>query len=635
MRTFHIWHIGSFMGLLLMMPFSLSAQQRNPFRALAEENRSQQIRRTLSASDTISLEGLETIYSLSIDATIHQPKEASLIRIILEDDKCNQYLVAESNWFINDTIDVTLDHYCEETAMLSGGLNPKRLIIYLSDGAQLTLHDIYVSSDDFGKGSCIEVKRNQAEVIVQKINQYNEKHCKLWRAGLTTNSLQSFHEREQIKCARNDISEDSYISNIIYYAQGIYEIGERQNNRTRTSSQYSPSFRWDKRHGRNWMTIPKNQWDSGWCVCFATCSVLEALMNLQYNDTLNLNLSEADIAFNNNKQPYKMGTQMYRGLWVAKNNGVIDEASYPFVPDSTQGWPAQRPEWNELIQISNYNSYYPSISGTEGLKNILINRGPCVSGYPGHAMALVGYDIVTEDDIYIVYNSSGRIEGTDYEDLLGEEFWIFKDNYFEHPDPYFPTIYGTHSGYQYIIFHDVTKFQSVCYVIGALTSQNYNSNDIVCKDMDGDGYFNWGIGPKPTHCPTWVPNEPDGDDSDATIGPMDEYGYCANISPDSTIYIDVNTEYPSGFLHISNNICIRNSSTLTLSCDLLMNRLAKIRIKPSSTLIVNGTIHNANIKPEPGSTLILNNGGRIITHRSDDFVLPTGAKLQINNGTIE
>lgn len=98
---------------------------------------------------------------------------------------------------------------------------------------------------------------------------------------------------------------------------------------------------------------------------------------------------------------------------------------------------------------------------------------------------------------------------------------------------------------------------------------------------------------------------------------------------------DVNTQYSNGSLHLSNNICIRNGSTLTISCDLLMNRLAEIRIKPGSKLIVTGTIRNANIKPEPGSTLILNDGGRIITHAKDEFSVPVGAHLEINEGSVE
>ena len=48
-----------------------------------------------------------------------------------------------------------------------------------------------------------------------------------------------------------------------------------------------------------------------------------------------------------------------------------------------------------------------------------------------------------------------------------------------------------------------------------------------------------------------------------------------------------------------------------------MNRLAEICIKPGSTLIITGCIRNAKIKPEIGSTLILNNGGKIEKHHID------------------
>ncbi|MCK9311971.1 MAG: hypothetical protein M0P26_06810 [Bacteroidales bacterium] len=74
------------------------------------------------------------------------------------------------------------------------------------------------------------------------------------------------------------------------------------------------------------------------------------------------------------------------------------------------------------------------------------------------------------------------------------------------------------------------------YIFGSIlntpiTSLNYTDTDIVCADRDGDGYYYWGIGSKPTHCPLCAPDEPDGDDSNPNLGPMDEYGYCAEITP--------------------------------------------------------------------------------------------------------
>ncbi len=58
---------------------------------------------------------------------------------------------------------------------------------------------------------------------------------------------------------------------------------------------------------------------------------------------------------------------------------------------------------------------------------------------------------------------------------------------------------------------------------GPVSSLDFNETDVLCTDNDGDGYYSWGIGPKPSHCPE-SPDEPDGDDSDPCIGPMDEYG---------------------------------------------------------------------------------------------------------------
>ena len=50
---------------------------------------------------------------------------------------------------------------------------------------------------------------------------------------------------------------------------------------------------------------------------------------------------------------------------------------------------------------------------------------------------------------------------------------------------------------------------------------------------------------KPAHCPNWVPDTPDGDDSDYTKGPLDENGFPADIPSmiaDSIIYITQDTE---------------------------------------------------------------------------------------------
>ena len=68
-----------------------------------------------------------------------------------------------------------------------------------------------------------------------------------------------------------------------------------------------------------------------------------------------------------------------------------------------------------------------------------------------------------------------------------------------------------------------------------ITSIKYTDANIVCEDRDG--YYYWGIGPKPATCPN-CPDEEDGDDSDPTLGPMDEFGNCRQLYPSDLLIRD-------------------------------------------------------------------------------------------------
>jgi hypothetical protein len=65
---------------------------------------------------------------------------------------------------------------------------------------------------------------------------------------------------------------------------------------------------------------------------------------------------------------------------------------------------------------------------------------------------------------------------------------------------------------------------------GPAYSWKHRYDDILCVDNDNDGYYSWGIGPKPRYCPE-CPDEPDGDDTDPCIGPMNEYGFFSSTTP--------------------------------------------------------------------------------------------------------
>jgi len=86
------------------------------------------------------------------------------------------------------------------------------------------------------------------------------------------------------------------------------------------------------------------------------------------------------------------------------------------------------------------------------------------------------------------------------------------------------------AGFGYLIAN-ISNINDYAKITLPITSLKYTNANIVCEDKDGDGYYYWGIGPKPATCPSCAPDEPDGDDSNPNLGPMDAYGNCAVITP--------------------------------------------------------------------------------------------------------
>ena len=87
----------------------------------------------------------------------------------------------------------------------------------------------------------------------------------------------------------------------------------------------------------------------------------------------------------------------------------------------------------------------------------------------------------------------------------------------------------------------------------SLTDQN-----IVCEDADGDGYYFWGISEtKPAHCPSWVPDTPDGDDSNINLGRIDPLGNISNLYP-SGITIKTSRTYDTN-MSLTNRVGIVNN----------------------------------------------------------------------------
>lgn len=638
-KVYSTIYIGVIIGFMLFTPVSLFAQKDNPFRALARENQNRQLRRTFLASDTISLEGMGTIYSFSIDATIHQPREASFTRIVLEDTEGHDYLVAESDWFRNDTTEVHLDHFCEETVLLDG-ITPLRLKCYLAEDASLTLTGIHTSNqrliqkNSVQEKSSANIKEAQVQNIVDRINEYNRKHQKHWRAKITDRAIGTYENRSH----RLNPMDDAYTHNTLYYGSGIYEFGSPAHSVGDTRSQYPDTVDWRNRHGKNWITPCRNQGASGWCTVFAAVALTEAYANLYYNRILNWDLSEEYLAKSLHLK-FDKGTLPSIAFQKIAFSGIIDEETLPFLNDSNQVVPDPLPAGNMWVKTPSH-SEYSLRNGINGLKRILIKNGPVLSGFNAgglyHAVLCVGYGKITPNSIYyIIHNQSTPNEEVPIlagDSLIGKDCWYFKDNYAGESD------HG-HDGYMYAVFHDYNYMNNAYYLSGILKSSQYDYKDVVCEDKDHDGYFFWGIFPngKFNHLPSWAPTAEDGDDSDYTKGRrLDDYGTLEELSLDNdTLYILTNDSI-SAETYTRKHVSVRSTGSLYLSANLFCYPGARLTLECGAVLEIDGgTLHNIILDAHPGSSIIIKNGGKIIGRKDYGHIsIPVGVNLLIQEGDI-
>ncbi len=447
------------------------------------------------------------------------------------------------------------------------------------------------------------------------------------------------------------MSEECSSQGMEYYAGGIFDMGytEIRSNSTNTSP-FVETFDWRNRHGKNWMTPVQNQGKSGYCWAFSSVAATESLINLYFNRNLDIDLSEQDVAYysypeyHNDSvyEPY-FGGSFLKALTYIKNNGVIDDPSLPFIDDSIPGLPHVRTnQYFNLVKISGsalVSSAKPDSSKLEKIKKFLIEKGPLVSGFRwmpkdsihtmAHAMALVGYGRIHAGDTLQCYNhywaGSGKLVVPNNSPYIGETYWIFKNSYGINDG------HG-HGGYMYILFKDLWSFYKTYYIKTPITSINYTNADILVEDLDCDGYFNWGIGPKPAHCPAWAPDEADGDDSDYTKGPMDEYGYCAELDSlrKRYIYIDHDTTLTSP-LPVHNHIVVWKGATVKTEHTVSFEDGTELIVDNGATLIVENLLENVTLRAMPGSHIIVKYNSAIIPYRN--FEIPQGVTLEMQNKT--
>ena len=455
-------------------------------------------------------------------------------------------------------------------------------------------------------------KRDSIKLIredekVKEINAWLQKNHHNWKAGMSDVSKMYYEDRRKIGIRANS----SLIYLFRHYQEGVFDIFYDTDIPIYTSSgTYISNLDYRDWHGQNWITSIKNQHSCGSCSIFSVTATVESLFNLYYNKHLNLDLSEQQSLsclsdLGNCSSGWNPGGIIDYFMRI----GVVEENCFPYSGSDTISCNNICSSSTNLHQVTNMVGFniYPYYRTIDNLQKMLLQFGPLSGTIDSlhHAMSLVGY----------------------YTDSENSVIWIFKNSW--------GNTWGE-NGFVNIKtpINHVTETYAITTPVTALI---FSESDRVCADMDGDGYYNWGIGTKPATCPDCAPDTPDGNDADPSIGPVNEYGqpilpFTPLTIPDTEV---TTSQTWSNNRTICGDLIIKNNATLTLTGTISMQASHRIYVKSGSKLIINGGKTSlAGITVESGGTLTLNGNGIIEIFNPSDVTINVGGVFNHNFGEI-
>jgi PKD repeat protein len=487
-------------------PYSLSGTQPISINVNRSFTTTKEI--TPFPSNVNRITGLAVSAVITLDNAV-----TSEVKIILVDKNYEEHLVYETNYLL-ESGRFSVENSCEETCILDN-IGAASIIIEVTDATVELQSLTYTRAIGQGINLEKEMKDKKLAQMDDKINRINkslQERGKSWIAGPTEVGELTYAEKKLL------FGQSTFPAGFEFYAGGVISAGDETETimlKSATSSQYADDWDWRNRHGRNWITPVARQGSCGSCWAFAAAGATEAMVNLFFNQLLNLNLAEQELL--SCTSGTCSGGYPSTALNYITNNGIVDENTFPYVT-SKVSCDNKGTNPSELIKIGGKVDFGSGVwSKTEdNLKKMLIQMGPLSGGLTdwNHAMALVGYKVVKEGDTFFYrdLNKSRYWKTVEAGDpLIGKTVWIFKNSY------------GTSFGDQgYVYVETAISNVNWTHAIKPSVTSHVKTYKVICEDRDGDGYYYWGIGPKPAGCD--CPDTPDGDDSDPTRGPIDAYG---------------------------------------------------------------------------------------------------------------
>ncbi len=511
-----------FPALLALVALNAFCQESSPFALPSQADWTIPVDLILNENTELSMFKSKTpISGLAVSGDISLYSDSSLVRLILVDHFGDEYLIYETYPILAGSTRFSVTGMAEETSSLDRVI-PFRMTIELVN-ASIHLKEVMVSEGD---GPPKEIKserlQQQSQSKIRRINEHIQQSGQHWVAGETSISRLSYQEKLGMfgGSIPNFQGLEYYVGGVFVLPGGTY--GDPGLNAIKSAtaagagSPFVKEFSWRNRHGEDWVTGVKSQINcrSDWA--FGAAAAVELLTNLYFNQHLDYDLSEQQLIS-------CVWEWDCSGGWVSSaleyiyNIGIYLEGCYPYkgIEQGCLQGSSCNP-W-EVILYDGWNT----IQAEEDLKRAIISGATAADIIQwNQGVQIAGYKVLEAgDSIYLTNVDRHWMKIDPGDPLIGKTAWLCKLSYGKD--------WGD-EGYMYL----VGEVQDLAFysLSGPVEVWNLNRSDIRCVDHDQDGYYSWGIGSKPSHCPE-SPAEQDGDDSDPCIGPMNEYGFFTSTTP--------------------------------------------------------------------------------------------------------
>jgi hypothetical protein len=494
----------------------------------------------------------DTIYGISVNGSVNLESDTSLVRILLTDINGNKWMIYESYPLIANTKEFNLGDECDETCSLDETI-PVSITIQIID-AELYISTFTLNTIPCENPSLLQYQAKRSKDL-EKVQQMNINiQAKGWNWTADDNDIVSKYYTD--KCII--FSNGRYnLQGFDYYQRGVFKYFSCHENLPDSNSLLPKSFDWRSKHDA---TTPGSKYDfgpDGWitplnqvqgscgsCWVFGSVSTVEAIINLFYNDSLNYDLSQQDVLCNAIGDCN--GGSAYYALGYIASHGVIEEGCLAYHGYDSTSSKCQDSLCSEPLSNIRITSQIvlQNITTDDSLKLKLLKYGPLTIGYEPdtHLMCLIGYEV---DETYLTH-------------------WIFKNSWVKNQP------YDT-------METSILNFNEKRGIHLPVWDDSLNL-ECKCLDRDKDGYYNWGIGEKPSTCPFLCSEQEDWNDNRNRIGPKDANYNGIEISPQMVVQrgLGIGTIIENGALDIIGgnsgndiiyNYQITNSGTAQLNLD--------------------------------------------------------------------